>query len=487
MLRRKFLASCVLLTVCGLAGCGGSSSKTTTPDTGSVVIFVGDSPLCDVLSFRAAVQGVSFFPQGSTSGSSPFTVTPFINVNFAELQDLTTILQFGKIPVGTYDRVQIGLSLPQFAIFDSSVSPPVTYISNPNSDTNTIYNIEPPLVVTKDQLSGVRIDLDLRHSITVDTQGQVTGVGTPAIKVSPVTANGSNGFGTLEDIRGFVLSITNYSTVSQFTGSFTMQLLSGTAAVPDLNVSLTPDTQLTGVSGLNQLPGGSYVEINGYVDSQGNLVAKSVDVEDQENVSTNRMALIGKIMSITRDANGNPTEFDLFVANEQPEFATTIPLDHVVQVDLFSTTRYAISSQPVNFASLPFDATALDQGQGVVVHGPSTTASDGTISVAAESVYLRLQTHEGNFLSLISAGSDDRTGAFWMAPCCTLLQGQRFLVLTNNQTQFLNVSGLSALTSVPSILVKGLLFLDEQGGTVNGVTVPAHTPVFLADQVHELP
>lgn len=486
MVRRGLVAVLIGLTVGGVAGCG-SSKKTTTTDKGSVVIFVGDSPLCDVLSFRAAVQGVNLIPQGSTSGNSAFSTTPFINVNFADLRDMSTILQFGTVPVGTYDQAQIALSLPQFVVFDPTVSPPITNISNPNSDTNTTYPIQPPLVVTKGQLSALQIDLDLRHSITVDSQGQVTGVGTPAVKASSLTANSTNGFGTLEDIRGFVLSVTNYSTVSQFTGGFSIQLLSGTAAVPVVSVSVTPDTQLVGVSGLNQLPGGTYVEVNGYVDSQGNLIAKSVDAEYQENLSTSRMALIGTIMSITRDSNGNPTEFDLFVADEQPEYAALVPLDQIVQVNLSSSTIYAISSQSVNFASLPFDATALDQGQGVVVHGPSTTNSDGSISVAADSVYLRLQTHDGNFISLVSAGSDDRTGGFWMAPCCTLLQGQKFLVLTNNQTQFVNVSGLSALTSVPSIVVKGLLFLDQKGGTVNGITVPAQTPVFLANEVHELP
>lgn len=488
MLRRKWAVGVVLLVVCGLASCGGSKkTTTTTPDTGPVAIFIGDSPLCDVLSFRGAVQGVTFKSQDGSLNSTPFATIPFINVNFAGLRDTTTILQFGKIDVGTYDQVEIELSLPQFALFDPSVSPPVTYISNPSSDSKATYSIEPPLTVTKDALSGVRIDLDIRHSISVDAQGQVTGVGSPAFTASAITPTDTNGFGTLEALRGFVLSINNSSTSSDFVGSFSIQLLSGTANVPVLNVSLTPDTELIGTSALNQLPGGSYVEVNGYVDSQGNLVARTVDVEDQENVSQNRMALIGTITSITRDTNGNPTQFGLFVSEEQPEFAAGLPLERIYTVNLSSSTRYQISSHSVNFASLPFDPTALETGQGVVVHGPFTKASDGTVTIAANSVYLRLQTHEGNFVSLVSAGSDDRTGAFWMAPCGTLLQGQSFLVLTNNQTQFVNVPGLSGLTVQPSLLLKGLLFFDGQGGTVSGVSVPAQTPVFVVNQVHQLP
>jgi hypothetical protein len=68
----------------------------------------------------------------------------------------------------------------------------------------------------------------------------------------------------------------------------------------------------------------------------------------------------------------------------------------------------------------------------------------------------------------------------------SLFQKQPILVLTNNQTTFLNLSGLSGLTTRPLLLVKGLLFPQPQGATINGVPVPPGTLVLLAKQVHQL-
>jgi len=63
------------------------------------------------------------------------------------------------------------------------------------------------------------------------------------------------------------------------------------------------------------------------------------------------------------------------------------------------------------------------------------------------------------------------------------------MVLTSNQTAFVNVSGLSSLSghgTQPSLLVKGLPFFEVQAQTINGVPVPAGTLVIVAKQVHQL-
>jgi hypothetical protein len=63
------------------------------------------------------------------------------------------------------------------------------------------------------------------------------------------------------------------------------------------------------------------------------------------------------------------------------------------------------------------------------------------------------------------------------------------MVLSNNATVFVNLSGLSSLTGQggnPTLLVKGLPFYEGQAQTINGVPVPAGTLVILAKQVHQL-
>jgi hypothetical protein len=63
------------------------------------------------------------------------------------------------------------------------------------------------------------------------------------------------------------------------------------------------------------------------------------------------------------------------------------------------------------------------------------------------------------------------------------------MVLTSNQTAFVNLSNLSSLGgpgTQPILIVKGLPFFEAQAQTINGVSVPAGTLVILAKQVHQL-
>ena len=120
----------------------------------------------------------------------------------------------------------------------------------------------------------------------------------------------------------------------------------------------------------------------------------------------------------------------------------------------------------------------------------STVAPPTTI--APDKIYLKLQTHEGSFSSLVQAAGDDKTGAFMLAPCAMLFNNSPILVVTNTNTTFLNVGGLNELTPQGDLIVKGLLFYDLHGGvlqgnTINNVSVPPGTLVLVAKQVHRVP
>ncbi len=504
MIRRKLVWGLVWLgAVCLLTfGCGSVISTTTpTADTGGLIILIGDSPLCDVLSFRSVVTGMILRSQSEGIAANPFKgiLQPFIKVNFSALRDLTSILHVSPVTVGTYDQATVSFGSVTFAYYDPTKTPPVTFVTPVYSNGNPTLNIQPPITITKGTITALKLDFDVRRSISVDAQGRLIGTSNAAVTLTPVTPNSTNGFGRLQNLKGYILSVTSGSTLSQFLGSINVQLHSGSSAVPQVAVNITPDTRFftadsTDNVGFAATPqfigtilGGSYVEVDGYIDSKGNLIANTVQIEDQEDVNTRHQALIGTITGITRDLAGNATQFNLFVSEEQPEAAFNVGLDSIVQVNLASATKYVYSSRPLNFASVPFDVTSLAVGQQVIVHGASTPGTPGNpTTVNADSVYLSLQSHEGNFSSLVSVASDDRTGAFWLNTCATLFQGSPMLVLTTGDTSFVNVTGLTGLTSQPTLIVKGLLFYDLHGGTFNGVTVPPGTLLMLADEVHSL-
>ena len=231
---------------------------------------------------------------------------------------------------------------------------------------------------------------------------------------------------------------------------------------------------------------GRFAEVIGFVDVDGNLVATSVEFQDRAVVEEQKIAFLGFVVSVTKDAEGRVTQFDFYVREEEPDVNFEVPLNSVVKVSVGDTTNFQVSARPVNFAGLPFDATSVAPGQELIVHGRYTIVSDGPETVEASSVYLKLQTAQGNLSSLAKVESDGKSGAFWFAPCTSISQGAPILVFTNSETIFLNVFGLSELSTQKTLLARGLPFFVTQATTINGVSVPAGTMVMTARQIHQV-
>jgi hypothetical protein len=340
------------------------------------------------------------------------------------------------------------------------------------------------------------------RSIEVDAQGQVTDQVNPILKAATVVPSDPDGFGFFDDLVGFVRTVSPYPVGQNFTGSFSLQLLSGTGPSVAVNVTYDPDnpndpnktTQLygipdgngDGIPDLNQLLTGQVAEVGAYIDNNGNVVARTVQAEDRAVIELNQLAFLGYVLSVTKDADGNVTEFQFYVREEEPDVSAGVPLDSVVTVNVGSTTTFNLSSPPINFANLPFDATSIVPGQELIVHGQYTLVTDQPTTVAANSIYLKVQTIQGRLGSLVQVGSDGKTGAFWLTPATSLLQPTPILVMTNIDTVFLNVFGLSHISPQATLLVRGLPFYQAEAGTINGVAVPAGTLVVMTRQVHQL-
>ena len=133
-------------------------------------------------------------------------------------------------------------------------------------------------------------------------------------------------------------------------------------------------------------------------------------------------------------------------------------------------------------------------GQELVVHGayikPTTGTGTGVstqpFTVEPTAIYLKLQSMQGTMGSLLTVGSDNATGVFTLTPCCALLQGVPIYVVSNNQTAYVNVTGLGGISTVNSLLVKGMPYYEANAVTINGVSIPAGSMVLQAKQVHVL-
>jgi len=519
------MALVVVLAMALLTSCGSSDPKKPTIPTGSLITLVGDLPgPCDAVSFPFNITDLVFTGPSANGQTTVSTVPinassvaePEIRINLGCLRDFTTPLSMGTAGVGTYNLAQIYLSEPSIIFYDPTILPPSLPINTAELTMQPLklyqLPVNPPLVVAKNAPSVIQIDFDMLHmiqKITRDPANLKTQVSaTPEITFTPVTALGSQGqgFGELDDLVGFVRSVTipPPAPLTQYNGSFTLQLLSASISSPPLaTVYINGSTQLYGFSNLNELYTDSFMEVDAYIDDVGNFVATSVEDEYTEVVpelaSTQAatLAIIGPVTSVTRDARGNVTSFNLWARDVEPNDASVLSLDSIPVVNVSASTTYQYSSRQVNFANLPFGPSNINVGQEVIVHGqvtvPSASSGSGAPSlpttVTAYKVYDKLQSIQGRFSALLQVASDDKTGAFTFTPCGVMFRNTPVIVLSNSQTNFVNLSGLSSLNGgggSPTLLVKGLPFYEGQAQTISGVSVPAGWMVILAKQVHRI-
>jgi hypothetical protein len=503
----------VVVVIAGiLTSCSSNPASSTNPGSGTLITIVRDVPMCNAISASVTVTGLSFTPVGGENAVGYITTTPSfaptIRLNLQQLHDFSTILYSFPLQEGNYNRMNFAFELSQVAAYDPTLNPPVRSFSTTLVNPKPQFAINPPLTITAGKANVIVLDFDALRMLLTDSSGNLTGQVLPVVSLtqlsatSPTGAINPNGFAEIDDLWGFVRSIstTNATTNPNYIGNFNMQLLSPSVAdAPALFVNLTATTNKIGFVDLSHLLPNSYVEADVTLDSDGNLVAKTVEVQAVENPFpsesgvTASTALIGPITSILTDPVGNPTQINLWVRDAEPDDTSTLTMDSIYQVNLSSNPTYQASALGPNFANLTFGAQNLAVGQELVVHGAYTKppAQAGSVAplpftVAPTAIYLKLQSMQGTMTTMVHVGSDDQTGVFVLNPCCSLLQGTPIYVVTNNQTSYVNVTGLSGITTLNTLLVKGMPYYEPHAVTINGVTIPARAMVLQAKQVHVL-
>ena len=489
-----------------MSGCGGSNSSSAPQHSGgpvsegSVALFGTDYPLCDVVSFTATITGATLTPTGGGTAVSVLSSGQSITVDFARLVNFNALLDLSNVQTGTYDQVNLTLSNPQLTVVDTSKSPPVPVTITPTTLTTSTPSaaISPALVVGTNVSSGLLLDFNLRKSVQTDANGQVTGSLDPVMEAratNHISGQTTTSVGKIENLDGIIQTVTTTGT-APFTGSFTFQTYGGVG--PVFTVNVTSSTTYSGVADLNGLStdgAGTFVEVNGYVDGNGNVVAQYIEVEEQTSSSQKWGAYTGQVIGVTYDSSGNATQFNLLVGMEFPFWNSSIPRQSSLVVTLSSTTKYRITGirmfwpfwMPPNPANFTYGPTSVGVGQNVVVHG--TLQSGTPITLAARAVYLSPQTILGNFTAGSAvAGSDGKTGGFTLQPCGLVFQALPIPTLTFQNTNFSGgISDLTGLTAQPTLAVRGTIFYQQTSGTLNGVSWTAPTLVDQATDIRQLP
>jgi Domain of unknown function (DUF4382) len=470
---KKWLSGIVALALIALAvGCGGGSMATPVVQQQSGTIFVsgGDAPLKGVVSFKVLISGIAV----ALGTSTPVTVTTGSQtVDFARLNGLHTLLDLNTIPAGTYDTVIVTLANPEIDylnVTNPQTNPPTRpTISSLNAtstppamlsmSTATI-SLKNPLVVNSGDVIGLGFEFDIRKSLAVDGNGQLTGVVNPTLNVNAITPSDADAY-----IDEFIAGVT---TINAGGNSFTIQGPHGRA----FTVNVNGQTEWEGSETISDLTTSSIVSISGTLDkTAGTFDADTVAILSQNSFYA------GGLITYVDPPTGTAQDFDLYVRDALPA-GTGFTSGQISTIDLTGNEKYFVywmHNVFVNpkWSNFFFNASLLVPGQHVSIGGPF---SNGTVTV--KRVVLR---HEGHSGTLVAGSANTGTSTFQFNSnglAGILFDGPVTVYVTPFTRFGGGLTSLQDLTSNPTnpLRVIGVVLKDPISGQ----------PVFVARSVTEL-
>jgi hypothetical protein len=451
----------------GLTGCGGGTSSpaatTTTSENGQVFVNGTDAPLPSVLSFQVDITGMTV-SDGTNPPVSVLNGTQ--TVDFARLDGLHTLLDLNTIPAGTYTSVNMTFANPQI-VFMNVTNPQTTPPTRPTISTlNTTTSpaasltqssvtatLASSLTVSADEVVGLAFDFDLKDSVQVDGNGQITGAVNPMVSIKAVTPDNADAY-----IDDFVSGVTTTATTS-----FTVQGPHGHT----FTVNVNDQTEWENGESISDLTASSIVEVSGTLDkTSGAILADTVAIVSQSKFWA------GGLITFVDPATNTATDFDLYVRSVLPS-GTGFSSEQISTVNLTGNEKYFIYWWHNKFTNFLFNASLLVPGQHVSIAGP---LNNGAVTVGR--VVLRYEGHNGGWV----VGSTD-TGAnrfqFNSDGVAGVLFDGPVTVYCTPFTKFKGgLSGLAGLTGTASLNLRvvGLVLKDPISGQ----------PVLVAHSVEQM-
>jgi hypothetical protein len=450
----------VLLAVLGLCSCSGSTPASNPGPTGQASVFtIGtDAPLPSVISCQIMVTGVTL-NNGTTNVS--VLSAPQV-VDFAQLSGLHQLLDLSAVPTGTYSSATVTISSPVISFIDTTQNPPtINTMDGTLSESSVPVTFATPFVMSDAQLVGLRMEFDLRQSLVTDMNGQVTGAINPVFHMQLLAADDANV--AIDDFYGGVVGTTTGT-------SFVIQGPKGRQWTVQTNANTILDDPSDPISSFTT---NTIVEVSGTIDP----VTHDIDASELEVVSNDGFYLAGLFTSI-RPPTGPATAADLYVRAELPDI-TGVEDGQIETLALNGSEHYRIANIANPITTLLFNNSALAAGQSVGVGGKLVT-TNGVATLTVHRVVLRRQGQAGSLVTGQTVVQSGNSGSFELSDQWTagVLLPQPLTVLTTNSTNFINLSGLSALTGMQAIPLRvvGFILIDPATGT----------PVMVARSVEQL-
>jgi hypothetical protein len=429
------------------AGCGGSVESTnpaTSNVTGSSFVIATDAPMAAVTSFSVQISSIV---ATESNGSTVSLISGTPTVDFARYNGLQTLLDMNDVPAGTYTGVTITLATnpaPTLSYLNTVQGSAPTIISEAATLTKSVltYTTPTPIVVSQSGPAGLRLDFDLRKSILLDSNGNITGQVTPTFNVSAVGPSDSGAY-----IDEFDAAVVSVNVAGQ---SFVVQGPHGR----QFTIDVTGNTEWDNSESIGSLTTSSIVCVSGELDKAD----ATIDADEVAILSQNGFYADGQVTYVT-PATGAATSFDLYVRGLLPT-TTSLSLGEIATVDVSSNTNYFIYKLHNTFQQFLFSDSSMLPGQAVTIGGPASGVSGSTATPT------RVSLRHWGFNGTVTANTiNSSAGTFQMQVTgfAGLLVPQTVTVYTSSITTYRN--GFTALSGVTgNVRVVGLLVKDPLSG-----------------------
>jgi len=329
-----------------------------------------------------------------------------------------------------------------------------TYANNSPTSTVNVTLTNPLVVQAGGSPVGLRVDFDLRQSIGVDSNGDITGVVTPTFDVKAVSNTDSGAY-----IDEFVAAV-----VSVGSQSFVVQGPHGR----QFTINVDGQTAWDNNESISDLTTSSIVQISGELDKAN----QTLDADEVAIISQNGFYAGGLVTNVT-PATGQASSFDLYVRGLLPT-TTGLTLGQIATINLSGSEKYFIYRMHNPLTQFLFNSSALLAGQHVSVGGPASGATDAT-NVSVKRVVLR---HWGYNGTVVAGSENSSAGSFQMQVkgFAGVLIPETVTVYVWDGTGFR--SGFGAFSDIgdgDKVRVVGLL-----------LNLPSGNPVLLARYVDDL-
>jgi uncharacterized protein DUF4382 len=473
MSSRKWLSGIFALGLMAfISGCGASTPQTPPSQVqlGAVFVTGTDAPLQGVVSFQVDITGMSVT---DSNGNTQSVTTGTSTIDFARLNGMRTLLDINTIPAGTYNTVTVTLANPKIGylnVTNPQTTPPtrptITTLDGTTTPAVTLTQsmipipLANPLVVSPDAVIGLGFDFNLRKSIAVNGNGQITGAVTPTISLKAITPSDADAY-----VDEFIAGVT---TINASGNSFTIQGPHGHS----FTVNVNDQTEWEGTETIDDLTNTSIVSISGTLDrTSATFLADTVAILSQDKFYA------GGLITYVDPPVNTAQDFDLYVRDVLPA-GTGFTSGQISTINLTGNEKYFIYWMHNHFANarfsnIFFNSALLVPGQHVSIGGPFTNGA-----VTVKRVVLR---HEGHTGTLVANSTNIGASTFQFNSnglAGVLFNGPVTVYVTPFTRFGGGLTGLSSLSSNPTnpLRVVGLVLKDPISGQA----------VFVARSVEEL-